>query len=69
MTRTVTQAGYAVIGGAMMVMQIAGLLSLRRPTLSAVARLVTRTNVGRAVLLSSWLWVGWHLFVRAHHSG
>ena len=65
MTRTVTLAGYAVIASAMGIVQVVGLLSARVPTIGTVIRLVTRRAAGRWVLVAGWLWLGWHLFVRA----
>ncbi|MBA2751929.1 MAG: hypothetical protein H0U41_06790 [Actinobacteria bacterium] len=36
----------------------------RRATLGDVVDAAVRHPAGRAVALLSWLWMGWHLFVR-----
>jgi hypothetical protein len=58
--------GYAVIVGALLAWQAVGLVRPGDdwPTLSELLRKVTRTAPGRYLLFASWLWVGWHLFVR-----
>ena len=63
---TVAIVGYAVIVGALLAWQAVGLLNQGDdwPTLSELLRKVTRTAAGRYLLFASWLWVGWHLFVR-----
>jgi hypothetical protein len=66
MTRAITVAGYAVIAVAMAALQLASLLSNRIPTIGQATATVTRRRPGRYLLLATWLWVGWHLFVRSH---
>jgi hypothetical protein len=34
------------------------------PTLGEVFGLLSRTRVGRALVLGLWAWSGWHLFAR-----
>ena len=34
------------------------------PSLADLADALTRHPAGRAVALTAWLWLGWHLFVR-----
>ena len=58
--------GYAVLFGALLAWQAVGLLRPADdwPTLSELLRKVTRNTAGRWILFASWLWAGWHLFVR-----
>ena len=66
MNRAVTLAGYVVLALALVVCEVVALLTRRIPTLGQAASGVARRPVGRWVLLSGWLWIGWHLFVRSH---
>lgn len=65
MTRTVAFAGYALLAVAIAGYELAGLVWRRTPTLGDALTLVTRSRVGRWLLLAGWLWLGWHLFVRS----
>ncbi len=58
--------GYAVIVGALLAWQAVGLVRPGDdwPSLSELLRKVTRTAPGRWLLFATWLWVGWHVFVR-----
>ena len=64
--RMIALVGYAVIVGALLAVQAVGLLRPADdwPSLSELLRKVTRTDPGRWILFSLWLWLGWHLFVR-----
>lgn len=64
MTTTITVEGYCLIGAAVVVYEAASRAWRRTPTLGDAVALVTRSRVGRCVVLGSWLWLGWHLFVR-----
>jgi hypothetical protein len=64
-TRSVTLAGYAVLLAALLAAEAVGRRWRRSPTLADVLTSVTRPRPGRWLLLAGWLWVGWHLFVRA----
>jgi Family of unknown function (DUF6186) len=68
MTRPVTLAGYVVLAMAMATYQALGLLSGKTATLGQAVATLRRSAAGRVVLLATWLWVGWHLFVRASYS-
>ena len=61
--RTLTFAGYAVLAGAAVLLE---LVARRRGgvNLGAVLRWLTARWPGRVVLLLGWAWLGWHLFVR-----
>jgi Family of unknown function (DUF6186) len=64
MTRTITNAGYAVLATALALYQVAGLLWRRTPTLGEALAAVTGRPSVRWLLLAGWLWLGAHLFVR-----
>lgn len=66
MNRSATLAGYALIAAALLAYQLAGMRWRRTPTIGeALARVVGRWPAARYVLLAGWLWLGWHVFVRA----
>jgi hypothetical protein len=67
MTRAVTLAGYAVLAGAIVGVQVAALRGADVATVGTVVRALTRRWPARSLLLAGWLWLGWHLFVRVHH--
>lgn len=66
MSRTITLAGYCLFATALVVLQLASLVSGRTPTIGQVASMITSRRSGRWLLLAGWLWLGWHLFVRSH---
>jgi hypothetical protein len=37
------------------------------PTSADVMSLLMRSRVSKALVLTGWLWLGWHLFVRGTH--
>jgi hypothetical protein len=58
--------GWIVLGLAMLVAEVVGLLSGGRfPTLGDVLSFLMRSRVGRWFVLIGWAWLGWHLFVRS----
>ena len=62
----VVLAGWVVLGLAMLVAEVVGLLSGGRfPTLGDVLSFLMRSRVGRWFVLIGWAWLGWHLFVRS----
>jgi hypothetical protein len=67
MTRVTTVAGFAVLAVAIVGTQVAALRGADVATAGAVVRALTRRRLLRWLLLAGWLWLGWHLFVRAHH--
>ena len=67
MTRDVTLAGYAVIVAAMVVAQVVGRRRSGAATVGVVLRLLLRHPALRLLVTAAWLWVGWHVFVRADH--
>ena len=64
MTRNLTLAGYALLAAAGVAYELAGHLRGRTPTLGQAVLMVARRPAGRAFVLTGWLWLGWHLFVR-----
>lgn len=64
MSRTVTLVGFAVLAAVMLAYQVHGSLRRTTPTLGEAIGTVTRSRVGRPLMLAAWLWLGWHLFVR-----
>ena len=66
MTRAVTIAGFVVIAIAMVGYEIRARRS-DGATIADVLGMLMRTRVGYVVVLASWLWLGWHVFVRSHH--
>lgn len=65
MSRAVLLTGYGVLLVAMIVLEVlARVGDRRRATLGDVADSAVRHPAGRAIALVSWLWLGWHLFVR-----
>ena len=67
MTRVVTVAGFVVLAIAVAGVQVAALRGADVATLGTVVRALTRRKPARWLLIAGWLWLGWHLFVRAHH--
>ena len=67
MTRQVILAGYAVVALAAVTLQALALRGDRVATIGTALRTIRRHAPGRALALAGWLWLGWHLFVRARH--
>ena len=67
MTRLSTLAGFVVLATAVVGVQVAALRGADVATLGTVVRALTHRRLTRWLLLAGWLWLGWHLFVRAHH--
>jgi hypothetical protein len=65
MSRSVTVAGYVVLILAVVGYQLLGLVHRRMATLGQTLRALKTSPVGRLVLAAGWMWIGWHLFVRA----
>jgi Family of unknown function (DUF6186) len=66
MTRALTFAGYLVIFIAMIANEVAA-RGTGRATLTDAVGVITRVRIARVLALVGWLWVGWHVFVRATH--
>lgn len=67
MTRVTTVAGFVVLAVVIVGVQVAALRGANVATLGTVVRALARRWPARWLLLAGWLWLGWHLFVRAHH--
>ena len=67
MTRSVTLAGYGLLVGAIIALQVVAMVTRRVPTIGTIVGMATRTPPGRCAFILGWLWLGWHVFVRAHH--
>ena len=66
MSSQVILAGYLILMGGMALYEVIGIASHRTPTLGEAARLATKSRLGRWSMLAGWLWLGWHVFVRAN---
>ncbi|MDQ3570432.1 MAG: DUF6186 family protein [Actinomycetota bacterium] len=65
LSATVLVCGFAVLLAAVVALEMrARLGSGNQPTLADVVDAALGHRAGRAAVLLSWLWVGWHLFVR-----
>ncbi len=65
MSRVVLLTGFATLLVAMVVLEVIARVGAgRRAALGDVVDAAVRHPAGRAVALLSWLWLGWHLFVR-----
>lgn len=65
MSRAVLLTGFVALLAAMVVLEVVARVGDgRRATLGDIADAAVRHPAGRAVALLSWLWMGWHLFVR-----
>ena len=64
MSRSVTLWGYAVLAVVAIAYQGLGWLVGRTPTIGQVLMRLKRVPAARALLLSGWLWLGWHTFAR-----
>jgi hypothetical protein len=67
MTRTITISGYVMLAAAMVTYQTLGLIRRETATLGQAVATLTRSSVGRSFILTVWLWLGWHAFVRGSH--
>ncbi len=65
MSPAVTVAGYVVLLFAMVIYQLVSVLLGRSATLGQVLGALKKSLAGRLLLAVGWMWVGWHLFVRA----
>ena len=68
MTRVLTLASYAAIAAALALYE---LLARRRGgvTFTSFVGALTQCRPTRWALLTAWLWLGWHLFVRVEFFG
>lgn len=64
MTRFVTMLGYGLLLVVGIGFELVARRSSRLPTFGQVLALALRRWPLRLLLQASWLWVGWHVFVR-----
>jgi hypothetical protein len=67
MTRTITVSGYVILAAAMVTYQTLGLVRRETATLGQAVATLIRSRAGRSFILTVWLWLGWHAFVRSSH--
>jgi hypothetical protein len=65
-SRTTTLVGYGVIAAALVACHLTNLVSGRIPPIGQAVSVLVRRRPARWLLLTGWLWLGWHLFVRSH---
>lgn len=64
-TRLITAAGFALLLGALAVLEaLARRPGSRIPTAGQWLGYLMRPRAGRALILLGWLWLGWHYFAR-----
>ena len=64
MSRLVTLLGYAVVVVSALAVELTARRSGRFSTFSAALSAALRRWPFRVLVQASWLWLGWHLFVR-----
>ena len=64
MSRTITLWGYALLAVAAVAYQAAGLLRRKTVTFGQAVRRLKAIPGARPLLVASWLWLGWHTFIR-----
>jgi hypothetical protein len=64
MSRAITLAGYVLILVTALALEAGARRSPRLAPIGAVVTALTANRVVRVVLVTAWLWLGWHLFVR-----
>jgi hypothetical protein len=64
MTRTITLWGFAVLAAVGVLFHAAGAVWRRTMTFGEFVGLFLRWPLTRWVFVATWLWIGWHLFVR-----
>jgi Family of unknown function (DUF6186) len=65
MSEAVTLVGYAVVVAAMAALEARARRRPNGPTAGRVLGVLLRSPVAQLAAGAAWLWVGWHLFVRA----
>jgi hypothetical protein len=66
MSRAVTLAGWAVLLAGIVAAEVTGRRG-RGAAAAGVLRVALHAPLVRALAAAFWLWLGWHLFVRASH--
>ena len=63
-SRGVTLVGYALIAMAALALEVTARRSRRLATFGDAVTLLLRHWPVRILVLTAWVWLGWHLFVR-----
>jgi hypothetical protein len=66
-SRAVTLLGYAVVVAAMAALEVAARRRRGTATAGQAIGLLLRRSPLQLLTAAAWLWLGWHLFVRASH--
>lgn len=71
MSRWSTLAGYVALAAALVLQEVSARRArrkqrVRRPLTLAEFVAVVRLSRVQWLLLTGWLWIGWHLFARVH---
>lgn len=66
MTSTGTLAGYAAVVAMMLTCECVARRTGRVASLAQTLSALARRRPAWLLVLTGWLWVGWHLFVRVH---
>jgi hypothetical protein len=66
-SRVVTLVGFGLLAAAAVVLEVAARRSGRLCTWREAVAALLRHRMARLLVLAGWLWLGWHLFVRAEH--
>jgi hypothetical protein len=66
MSEAVTVAGWVLLLAGIVTVEVAGRRGRGAPA-GAVLRAALGSPTAHALLAVGWLWLGWHLFVRASH--
>ena len=64
MSRTVTLLGYVTFAVVVLAMQLVAHRTRRLPTFGDALAALTERAVIRSLVLTAWIWLGWHVFVR-----
>ena len=67
MSEALTLLGYGAVLGTMAALEARARRRRDGPTAGRVLRVLLRQPAGQLLAVAAWLWLGWHLFVRAHH--
>jgi hypothetical protein len=65
MTRALALTVWCLVVASIVALEVAGVVHDRFPRFGDYLTALCRTRVGRTLVLVGWVWLGWHLFVRA----
>jgi hypothetical protein len=64
-SRALTFVVWGLLAAAFVATQAFAVTTRRIPTIGELLRTVVQRRAVRAIALISWLWLGWHFFVRS----